>query len=38
MQVVRGKIKQLAVLPSDHYGLLLRLRKKGSSGKKLGTA
>jgi hypothetical protein len=38
MQVVRGKNKQLAVLPSDHYGLLLRLRRKGSSEEKSGTA
>ena len=25
---VRGKVKQLRVLPSDHYGLLLRLERK----------
>lgn len=34
--VVQGKIKQLAVMHSDHYGLLLRLRRRrGSSGRKL---
>ena len=27
---VRGKIKQLPVLPSDHYGLLLRLERSCS--------
>ena len=26
-KMVRGKEKQLPVLPSDHYGLLLRLRR-----------
>ena len=30
--VVQGKIKQLAVMHSDHYGLLLRLERRGSSG------
>ena len=27
---VRGKVKQLRVLPSDHYGLLLRLERSTS--------
>ena len=27
---VRGQVKQLRVLPSDHYGLFLRLEKTSS--------
>ena len=27
---VRGQVKQLRVLPSDHYGLLLRLERTSS--------
>lgn len=33
--VVRGKIKQLAVMHPDDYGLLLRVRRRGSSGRNL---
>ena len=33
--VMRGKIQQLAVMHPDHYGLLLRVRRRGTSGRNL---